>query len=499
MTVKDISELSFVEACEIAISMETGLHQSNQMAKDTSSKGTISKVQVYSPSRRKMDLMKFVLIVTSMFIHQATPETTEHPTMTASCSQQVELFGKKIIGLPVSPYENYMRCEYAIRSAPNTFIELEFTKMKVEDSPQCSADRIIVFDGEDSSSPLVGTYCGNKIPKLFTSSGSQLFIAFQSNGKNVDEGFEIKLTPIHDDFQSSRPRTEIYADEDKFTKAGGGLIYSHREYPNSTALAPGVYSLDISLKYGYNQVYIAFLDVALSEEPKSDPSCNVEENTGRDGSDINTGYDHLVNSVDECCDKCKQSEECVSFAYDKRHNSCWMKNEIPRPSFSVNFDSGVVPICNTRHENIEIFDRDGNLLDIICNGDSGSAIVTGDSMKLAMHITNVDQQEKGFLAIYALFYVTEINGTCLNQDDYLCKNWRCIPRYLTEDEHDHCGDGSDLPEPESKAGDGKCQYKDDLTNDKNDDCDVGSDLREPESQGLLVVITVSLAWVFQFP
>ncbi|XP_070550661.1 blastula protease 10-like isoform X2 [Ptychodera flava] len=414
MTVKDISELSFVEACEIAISMETGLHQSNQMAKDTSSKGTISKVQVYSPSRRKMDLMKFVLIVTSMFIHQATPETTEHPTMTASCSQQVELFGKKIIGLPVSPYENYMRCEYAIRSAPNTFIELEFTKMKVEDSPQCSADRIIVFDGEDSSSPLVGTYCGNKIPKLFTSSGSQLFIAFQSNGKNVDEGFEIKLTPIHDDFQSSRPRTEIYADEDKFTKAGGGLIYSHREYPNSTALAPGVYSLDISLKYGYNQVYIAFLDVALSEEPKS----------------------------------------------------------------------GVVPICNTRHENIEIFDRDGNLLDIICNGDSGSAIVTGDSMKLAMHITNVDQQEKGFLAIYALFYVTEINGTCLNQDDYLCKNWRCIPRYLTEDEHDHCGDGSDLPEPESKAGDGKCQYKDDLTNDKNDDCDVGSDLREPESQGM---------------
>ncbi|XP_070550333.1 neuropilin and tolloid-like protein 1 isoform X2 [Ptychodera flava] len=335
-----------------------------------------------------MGYMKFVLIATSMFIHQAMPETIENSTIAVSCNKHLKLNGRKNIGLPVSPYENYMRCEYAIESAPNTFIELEFKKMKLEDSPQCSADSITIFDGGDSTSPEIGKFCGDELLQPLTSSGRNVFMVFQSDGKNVDEGFEIKLTPIHDDRHSSR--TDFY-----------------------------------------------------------DPSCNVEENTGRDGSDINSGYDHQVNSVEECCDRCRQTEECVSYAYDKRHDACWMKNGIPQPTFSVNFDSGIVPLCNRRRENIEIYDTNGKLLDMVC--DSGSAIATEGGMKLVMHITNEEKQEKGFMAIYALFYQSEGDGKCRNNNDYFCNNWRCIPRYLTEDKHDHCGDGSDLPEPKSKG------------------------------------------------
>ncbi|XP_070550330.1 uncharacterized protein [Ptychodera flava] len=394
-----------------------------------------------------MGYMKFVLIATSMFIHQAMPETIENSTIAVSCNKHLKLNGRKNIGLPVSPYENYMRCEYAIESAPNTFIELEFKKMKLEDSPQCSADSITIFDGGDSTSPEIGKFCGDELLQPLTSSGRNVFMVFQSDGKNVDEGFEIKLTPIHDDRHSSR--TDFYADEDRLTQAGGGFIYSHREYLNGTALPPGHYSLEINLKNGYDHTYISFVDISLSEEPNIDPSCNVEENTGRDGSDINSGYDHQVNSVEECCDRCRQTEECVSYAYDKRHDACWMKNGIPQPTFSVNFDSGIVPLCNRRRENIEIYDTNGKLLDMVC--DSGSAIATEGGMKLVMHITNEEKQEKGFMAIYALFYQSEGDGKCRNNNDYFCNNWRCIPRYLTEDKHDHCGDGSDLPEPKSKG------------------------------------------------
>lgn len=55
-------------------------------------------------------------------------------------------------------------------------------------------DFVKVFDGENTSAPLLGTYSGPTFPENITSSTNYLFVSFDSDGSVTKKGFSVKYS-----------------------------------------------------------------------------------------------------------------------------------------------------------------------------------------------------------------------------------------------------------------------------------------------------------------
>ena len=80
---------------------------------------------------------------------------------------------------------------------------------QVENHDNCVYDYVEVRDGIDSVSPLLGKYCGYRIPADIRSTTNQLYVKFVSDGSVQKEGFaatfvEGKTHPVNRKLQGQR-------------------------------------------------------------------------------------------------------------------------------------------------------------------------------------------------------------------------------------------------------------------------------------------------------
>ena len=71
-----------------------------------------------------------------------------------------------------------MNCSWLVQSAGARLITLSFNRFDTQNN----GDFVSVYDGINSSAPLLGTYSGNTVPSSINSSGNSLFVEFTSNG-----------------------------------------------------------------------------------------------------------------------------------------------------------------------------------------------------------------------------------------------------------------------------------------------------------------------------
>ena len=64
---------------------------------------------------------------------------------------------------------------------------------QIENHDNCVYDFLEVRDGSDESSPLIGRYCGYKIPDDIESTGNKLYVKFVSDGSVQKAGFAAKF------------------------------------------------------------------------------------------------------------------------------------------------------------------------------------------------------------------------------------------------------------------------------------------------------------------
>jgi len=71
---------------------------------------------------------------------------------------------------------------------PGSKIKVEFTSFMVEDDATCDYDWLKIYDGDNTSSPLLGTYCGSDSPGNVTATNEQGALTFQFHSDyNVTE------------------------------------------------------------------------------------------------------------------------------------------------------------------------------------------------------------------------------------------------------------------------------------------------------------------------
>lgn len=93
-------------------------------------------------------------------------------------------------GSGTSNYQNNLNCSWIIEPALATSITLNFNNFDVNNA----GDTLYVYDGNNSSAPLLGKFTGNTLPSSISSTGGTIFIQFITDGSLDDLGWEFSYT-----------------------------------------------------------------------------------------------------------------------------------------------------------------------------------------------------------------------------------------------------------------------------------------------------------------
>ncbi|VVC39263.1 EGF-like, conserved site,EGF-like calcium-binding domain,CUB domain,EGF domain,EGF-like calcium- [Cinara cedri] len=110
-----------------------------------------------------------------------------------SCGGQ--LYGQKItITSPNYPH-NYRQnniCAWLANLPENENIIIRFNDIDLESS--CDNNYVVLYDGPNFESPVLGKYCGNTLPESLTTTSSTIWIVFYSDIKNsTKNGFNLTI------------------------------------------------------------------------------------------------------------------------------------------------------------------------------------------------------------------------------------------------------------------------------------------------------------------
>ncbi|XP_004716072.1 cubilin [Echinops telfairi] len=113
----------------------------------------------------------------------------------ASCGGMFN-FSTGIIRSPAyshSDYPNHMYCLYTITVEENKLIQLKFSDFAVAPSTSCSQDYLAIYDGSNSSDPLLGKFCGSKLPPNVRSTNNSLLLVFKTDSAQTARGWRISF------------------------------------------------------------------------------------------------------------------------------------------------------------------------------------------------------------------------------------------------------------------------------------------------------------------
>jgi len=96
-------------------------------------------------------------------------------------------------------YQNNSSCSWLIAPQDMEYDSVKNIKMTfLKFDTETGADTLFVYDGTDSSAPLLGSFSGNSIPGTLVSTGNKVFLKFKSNASITGEGWQI-------DYESNFP------------------------------------------------------------------------------------------------------------------------------------------------------------------------------------------------------------------------------------------------------------------------------------------------------
>ena len=97
-------------------------------------------------------------------------------------------------------YQNNSDCKWLIAPSDSiTSITLNFKKFDTESG----FDKVIVYNGSDTTSPILGTFSGATLPASLTSTGNRMLIRFKTNASNGSTGWYASYTTTKPVFCSS--------------------------------------------------------------------------------------------------------------------------------------------------------------------------------------------------------------------------------------------------------------------------------------------------------
>ncbi|XP_058537778.1 cubilin isoform X1 [Neofelis nebulosa] len=199
----------------------------------------------------------------------------------AGCNREYnKAFGNlKSPGWPDN-YNNNMDCTVTLTAPQNHTISLFFHSFGIEDSSECTHDFLEVRNGSDSSSPLLGTYCGTLQPNPIFSQNNELYLRFKSDGATSGLGYEIVWTS-----SPSGCGGTLYGHSGSFTSPGYPGTYPNNTHCEWTIIAPAGRPVTVSFYFvsiddpgDCVQNYLILYNGPDANSPASGPYCGADTN-----------------------------------------------------------------------------------------------------------------------------------------------------------------------------------------------------------------------------
>ena len=108
-------------------------------------------------------------------------------------------YGEISDGSSATDYCNNTSSSWLIQPPQATSITLDFTEFDLEEASSDGSaiyDYVTVYDGIDSSSPVLGLFSGSSLPPNLTSTNGSMFITFNSDTSNTFQGWQAFYTSI---------------------------------------------------------------------------------------------------------------------------------------------------------------------------------------------------------------------------------------------------------------------------------------------------------------
>lgn len=177
-----------------------------------------------------------------------------------------------------SDYTSDVDCTTVLTAPHNHTISLFFHSFGLEDSSGCTHDFLEVRNGSESSSPLLGTYCGTLLPNPIFSQNHELYLRFKSDGATSGRGYEIIWTS-----SPSGCGGTLYGDSGSVTSPGYPGTYPNNTHCEWAILAPAGRPVTISFYFisiddpgECVQNYLLLYDGPDANSPSSGPYCGAD-------------------------------------------------------------------------------------------------------------------------------------------------------------------------------------------------------------------------------
>ncbi len=105
-------------------------------------------------------------------------------------------------------YPSDQNAQITISPADALNVQLNFLYFDVEEEASCGYDRLNIYDGPSTGSPLIGSFCNSNPPPAITSTGPSITLLFQSDYIYEFGGFEIEWSCIENSDDSGINETE---------------------------------------------------------------------------------------------------------------------------------------------------------------------------------------------------------------------------------------------------------------------------------------------------
>ena len=100
-------------------------------------------------------------------------------------------------------YRPNKECVWKITVPESFAVALKFQSFEVENHDSCVYDYLEVRDGHDERSPLIGKFCGYKVPDDIKSHSNKLYVKFVSDGSVQKAGFAASFMKEYDECATS--------------------------------------------------------------------------------------------------------------------------------------------------------------------------------------------------------------------------------------------------------------------------------------------------------
>ncbi|KAG8183432.1 hypothetical protein JTE90_023188 [Oedothorax gibbosus] len=158
-----------------------------------------------------------------------------HDCKEGSCVHHV-LSTDGVVSSPNFPdhYPSRKECTWTFDTTPGHRIKLVFDSFELEPHQECAYDHVALYDGDSSDSPLLGRFCGSKVPHPILSTAHTMLVAFRSDPSVQRNGFRAHHTTVCGGRLSASREPSLLYSHAKF----GDQNYGAREDCNWIVTAP---------------------------------------------------------------------------------------------------------------------------------------------------------------------------------------------------------------------------------------------------------------------